>query len=188
MKKRICTLFIALVLGFCSTKAVYTVCAFSDIDYDNSHLRIFTPYHNLKSVFSSYEMSSDVKDAVYKNNLSKEDIDLIASVVYAESQGEPFEGKIGVASVILNRLSNPLFPKSVKDVIYQRNAFSCVINGHLDIQPDIEAYKAVDEALNGKDPTKEAVFFYNPETASSSWIKNAAKEVTVTIGNHTFFK
>lgn len=188
MSKRICTLFIALVLGFCSTRAVYTVCAFSAFEYDNSHMRIFTPYHNLKSVFAPYETGSDTEDQMLVNGLSKEDYDLLASVVYAESQGEPFEGKIGVASVILNRLGHPLFPKSIKDVIFQKNAFSCVINGHLDIKPDIEAYRAVDEALKGKDPTNDAVFFYNPVTANSSWIKNTAKEIQVIIGNHVFFK
>lgn len=186
MRRRILPIFIALAVGVSST---FTAYGYTDsISPDNSHMRIFTPYHSVKSVFNILETSSDSQSLLLQNQVTSDDIELIARVVYAESQGEPFEGKVGVASVILNRLNHPSFPKSVKDVIYQKNAFSCVINGNLTSEPDNESYKAVDEALKGKDPTGKAVFFYNPKTASSRWIKNASKETAVTIGQHVFFR
>ena len=61
--------------------------------------------------------------------LTKSDIDLMAKVVFAESKGEPYAGKIAVASVILNRVTSPNFPNTVEGVITQKNAFSCVVNG-----------------------------------------------------------
>lgn len=126
----------------------------------------------------------------YKNNtiyLSDNDIYLMAQVVFAESRAEPYEGKVAVASVILNRLLHPDFPKTVSGVIKQKGAFSCVVNGKLAVAPTEDCYNAVMDALKGKDPTSEAVFFYNPKTAKSQWMKNVKKSNVKPIGNHVFF-
>lgn len=119
--------------------------------------------------------------------ISDKDVNLMAKVVYAESKGEPYEGKVAVASVILNRVKDPSFPKSIEGVIKQPSAFSCVRNGEITVTPDESCYKAVMEALNGKDPTGEALFFYNPKIATSAWMKNIEKENLKAIGNHVFF-
>lgn len=119
--------------------------------------------------------------------LTDDDVYLMAQIVFAESQGEPYEGKLAVASVILNRVNSPGFPKTIKGVITQKDAFSCVKNGKIDIIPDEHSYSAVLDALKGKDPTDKAVFFYNPKTSTSSWMKNINKEKVKNIGNHVFF-
>lgn len=119
--------------------------------------------------------------------VTNKDVDLMAQVVYAESCSEPYEGKVAVASVILNRLKNPKFPKSVNDVITQKYAFSCVRDGKISVTPDKDCYSAVFEALEGKDPTPKATYFYNPRISTSSWMNNIKKFNIKTIGNHVFF-
>ena len=69
------------------------------------------------------------------NLLTEEDVNLMAKIVYAESKGEPYEGKIAVASVILNRVLSPGFPNRINGVILQPNAFSCVRNGEINANP-----------------------------------------------------
>lgn len=155
-------------------------------EYSN-YLRIFTPQHEVKGVFLDQDSTTETNSRV-KRQLTEEEISLIARVVHEESKGEPFEGKVGVASVILNRLDHPAFPKSVEAVIFQRNAFSCVRQGKIKSDPDSETFRAVDEALKGSDPTMEALYFYNPKIASSRWIKNSVKVKPITIGNHVFFR
>jgi spore germination cell wall hydrolase CwlJ-like protein len=160
-------------------------------DSGDSHLRIFTPYHEVKQEFKSMnetESGKDTQTVKIQRQISQDEIDLIAQIVYAESKGEPFIGKVGVASVILNRLYHPDFPKSVEGVIFQKNAFSCISNGKINVNPDAESYEAVNEALNGNDPTNDSIYFYNPKHSSSSWIKNCPKKSAITIGNHVFFK
>lgn len=120
--------------------------------------------------------------------ITQNDIELMAKLVYAESRGEPFDGKIAVASVVLNRVISPKFPNSIKDVIFQPNAFSCVSNGTIVAYPDQACYNAVYEAIKGKDPTNQALFFYNPEIATCSWMKGTEKYDSTHIGNHIFFK
>lgn len=131
------------------------------------------------------EVFSAKENKIY---LTKEDIDLMSQIVYAESKGEPYEGKVAVASVILNRVSHPSFPKTVKEVIIQKNAFSCVKDGKIYVKPDESCYNAVMEAIKGSDPTGNAVFFYNPRIATSSWMKNVSKTNVKSIGNHVFFE
>jgi Cell wall hydrolyses involved in spore germination len=120
-------------------------------------------------------------------SITQNDVHLMAKIVYAESNCEPFEGKVAVASVILNRLKYPEFPKTVDGVVKQKGAFSCVRNGTIDVVPDESSYKAVFQALQGSDPTEKAVFFYNPRIATSQWMKSIGKEKVTTIGNHVFF-
>lgn len=132
---------------------------------------------------------------VFKNNkdnkenilLTEEDVYLMAQVVYAESRSEPFLGKVAVASVILNRVKEPGFPKTIKGVIKQNGAFSCIKNNKINVVPDESSYKAVLQALKGNDPTNRAVFFYNPKIAKSKWMKNVNKSKVKTIGQHVFF-
>lgn len=183
MRKKICCLAFAAMLSVCIGSISYANT--ENTGSESSHMRIFTPHHSVKSVYKDLE-KQDFTDC--KRQLTDEEIKLIAGVVHAESKGEPFEGKIGVAAVILNRLYHPEFPKSVEGVIYQKNAFSCVAGKDFDLEPDKDSYEAVMEALDGKDPTNNAVFFYNPKTASSRWMINTAKDQTVTIGSHVFFK
>lgn len=120
-------------------------------------------------------------------NITQDDINLMAQIVYAESCAEPYEGKVAVASVILNRLEDSKFPNNIEGVIKQKAAFSCVKNGSINVTPDANSYRAVMDAINGKDPTDNAVFFYNPKIATSSWMKNIKKQNIKKIGNHVFF-
>lgn len=110
------------------------------------------------------------------------DIELMARVVMAESQGEPYKGQVGVAAVLLNRLYSPKFPNSLSDVIYQPGAFQPVDNGSLWWgYPSQTAFDAVQEALNGNDPTGGALYF----GTSNSWYI-WQRTVTARIGNHIF--
>ncbi|WP_040212978.1 cell wall hydrolase [Clostridium polynesiense] len=119
--------------------------------------------------------------------ITSNDIELMSKVVYKESRGEPYEGKVAVASVILNRAVNPKFPGTIEGVIKEKNAFSCVVNGKINANPDESCYKAVMDAISGTDPTNNAIYFYNPKTATSAWMKNVNKLNSKSIGNHIFF-
>ncbi len=146
--------------------------------------------NNINSIDLYKETNNVVEVISFGNNkvlVSKEDIDLMSKTVSAESKGEPYEGKVAVASVILNRASHPSFPKTIRDVIIQKNAFSCVKDNTVYENPDDSCYSAVMDAIKGNDPTNKAVFFYNPNTATSKWMKNINKSNIKTIGNHVFF-
>lgn len=116
--------------------------------------------------------------------------DLLARLVHAEAKGEPYAGKVAVATVVLNRVDHPDFPNTVKDVIYEVSggsyAFTPVQNGTINKPADAESYRAVNEALAFRGLGNGSLYFYNPDKISSSWI--LSRNVTVTIGNHVFAK
>ncbi|UCZ54891.1 LysM peptidoglycan-binding domain-containing protein [Bacillus shivajii] len=124
------------------------------------------------------------------SQFSAEERELLARLVHAEAEGEPYKGKVAVAAVVLNRMDHADFPSSVNGVIYETYengtifAFEPVQNGHINRAADADAVRAVEEAINGYDPTNGAIYFFNPETATSSWIHT--RTITMTIGNHAF--
>ncbi|MHB9095868.1 MAG: LysM peptidoglycan-binding domain-containing protein [Eubacteriales bacterium] len=117
---------------------------------------------------------------------SRSDLDLLARAVFAEARGEVYEGQVAVAAVVLNRLKNPDFPQTIPGIIYEPGAFSSVDDGQINLWPDGTAFKAVQDAVNGWDPTYGASYYWNPATATSKWVWS--RTITVKIGNHVFAK
>lgn len=112
------------------------------------------------------------------------DIDLLARLISAEARGEPHSGQVAVGAVVLNRMEHPSFPSTLSGVIYQSGAFSCLYDGQF-YEPVAEsAYRAARDALNGWDPSGGAIYYFNPSTATSSWIWS--RPLIVTIGKHRF--
>lgn len=113
-------------------------------------------------------------------------IQMLAQVVYAEARGESFKGQVAVAAVVLNRLHSSKFPDTLKGVIFQPYAFTCVLNGTYKNHPNKESYKAVYAAISGWDPSHGSLYYFNPATATSGWIWSRPE--TVQIGHHIFAK
>jgi len=117
---------------------------------------------------------------------SQNDIRLLANAVHGESRGEPYIGQVAVAAVILNRVNSPSFPNTVSGVIFEPGAFTAVADGQIWLTPNETSRKAVLDAINGWDPTGEAMYYFNPATATSSWIWGRPQ--IKRIGKHIFCK
>ena len=57
--------------------------------------------------------------------LSAQDVSCLARNIYYEAPEEPYLGKLAVAIVTMNRVHHPDFPKTVCEVVYQRNSRGC---------------------------------------------------------------
>lgn len=152
-----------------------------------------------------------------ENSLKNEELMLLAKIVYAEAGNQPFEGKVAVAAVVLNRVKSSIYPNSIKEVIFQKSQFSPVKNGKIvacgkevnkEEIPE-SCIEAAEQALNGADPTadllkKEAVSleldpakyagegalgFYNPDAINSKSELTAREciKCQVKIGDHIFY-
>lgn len=115
---------------------------------------------------------------------SSSQVDLLARLISAEARGEPYSGQVAVGAVVLNRIKHPSFPNTLPGVIYQSGAFTCISDGQFN-QPVAEsAYRAARDALNGVDPSGGAIYYFNPSTATSSWIWS--RPLITVIGKHRF--
>ena len=110
---------------------------------------------------------------------------LLASLIWLEARGEPFEGQVAVGAVVLNRVRHPAFPDTILGVVTQPGQFPWSLEVLQRTQPGPSAYAAADRALAGEDPTGGALYFYNPAKTVTPefW---ATRPVLVRIGNHVF--
>lgn len=112
------------------------------------------------------------------------DVELLARLIHGEARGEPYVGMVAVGAVVLNRVRSSKFPNTLAGVIYQAGAFDAVSDGQINLTPNEQSRRAARDALNGWDPTGGCLYYYNPSTATSSWIWS--REVRLNIGAHSF--
>ncbi len=113
------------------------------------------------------------------------DIQLLARVIRAEAEAEPYIGQVAVGAVILNRIQSPKFPNTLAGVIYQPKAFESVANGTINKPPTATARKAAQDCLNGWDPSGGALFFFNPaKVGAGSYVWT--RKIIQRIGKHVF--
>ena len=128
--------------------------------------------------------SSSGSSATTNSNYTSSDLYLLAKCIYAEARGESYTGQVAVGAVILNRVASSKFPNTISGVIYQKNAFTAVSDGQINLEPDKTAMNAASDAMNGWDPTYGCIYYYNPAVATSSWI--FGRQTVTTIGKHVF--
>lgn len=183
-------------------------------DYSNRNYNIILDYYvevgdNVKTISSKFNISPwELKDFneirydfldvghqvqvpfLITDNMNQsititaEEMELLTKAVYSEARGEPFEGQVAVAAVILNRVKNSVFPDTIEGVIFQPWQFTAISDGQFWLEPDQTAYLAAQAALEGWDPSFGALYYYNPETATSEWV--FYRDVIIKIGEHYF--
>lgn len=163
----------------------------SDFDREWVHAQInagreFTYYGGipLDQQVKGQARASKSKSYQLPSKFTERDLQLMANAVYGEARGEPYEGQVAVAAVILNRLESPDFPNTIAEIIFQPGAFTAVADGQIWLEPDERAKQAVLDAMNGWDPSENALYYFNPNTATSKWIWTRPQ--IKQIGNHIF--
>ncbi|WBY16937.1 cell wall hydrolase [Erythrobacteraceae bacterium WH01K] len=124
-------------------------------------------------------------------NLSRE-LECLAGAVYFESRGEPIDGQLAVAQVVINRADSHQFPSDYCGVVYQRAQFSFVKNGRM---PRIsrgssawqKAKKIATIAHRGLwDSEAEDSLYFHAKYVSPRWAR--VKSRRVAINTHIFYR
>lgn len=92
---------------------------------------------------------------------------LMANIIYCEAGAEPYEGKVAVGAVVINRVLSSIYPDTVVGVIYQNRQFSPVASGRLALalandSATASCYQAADEAMSGMTNVGQCVYFRTP--------------------------
>lgn len=115
------------------------------------------------------------------------DVDLLARLITAEAENQPYDAKIGVGAVVVNRVQSKEFPSSIKSVIYQvingYYQFTPVENGYINKPASAEAKSAAYAALYGSDPSKDSLFYFDDST-TNKWLWS--KPINAYIGKMVF--
>ena len=107
---------------------------------------------------------------------------LLANLIYCEAGSEPYEGKVAVGAVVINRVLSSVYPDTVVGVIYQNKQFSPVASGRLALalaegRATSSCYQAADEAMTGYSNVGNCVYFRTPVPGLSG----------INIGGHVFY-
>lgn len=107
---------------------------------------------------------------------------LLANLIYCEAGSEPYEGKVAVGAVVINRVLSSVYPDTVVGVIYQNKQFSPVSSGRLALalaegKATAACYQAADEAMKGYSNVGNCVYFRTPVPGLSG----------INIGGHVFY-
>ncbi len=112
------------------------------------------------------------------------DVELLARLISAEARGEAYTGEVAVGAVVLHRVESPGCRGTVSGGMCASGAFTCLSDGQFWEEVADSAYQAAQDAINGWDPSGGALYYFNPNTATSSWIWS--RPIVAVIGNHYF--
>ena len=131
-------------------------------------------------------LSKLAKNSTWRNiadvTFAEGDRALLANLIYCEAGSEPYEGKVAVGAVVINRVLSSVYPDTVVGVIYQNKQFSPVASGRLalalaDNKATAACYQAADEAMKGYSNVGNCVYFRTPVPGLSG----------INIGGHVFY-
>jgi LysM repeat protein len=163
--------------------------------------RTFVPVRFVSEAFNctvKWDGDNYIVDIRTKNNTgvfaveesySQEDLYWLARIVNAEANGEPFEGKLAVANVVINRKNSDEYPDTIKEVIFDKKygyQFTSVLDGTIYNTPSAESIKAAKLALEGRNNIGDALYFLNPRKSENFWIVYS-KSFYKSIGLHDFY-
>jgi N-acetylmuramoyl-L-alanine amidase len=122
--------------------------------------------------------------AAAANVSDQSNVNLLAHLIGGEAGNQPFDGKVGVGAVVMNRLRDAKFPRTIAGIIYQPYAFESVTNGVFNNPPTPSDVQAAIAALSGWDPVGGAIYFWNPAKMVSPWIWT--RTIITQIGQQVF--
>jgi spore germination cell wall hydrolase CwlJ-like protein len=120
----------------------------------------------------------------------------LAKNVYHEAATEPFEGKVAVAQVTLNRVASGKFPPDICDVVYQKNVFYgrviCQFSWYCQSGPRVISNALYKESMevakkvlleNFRLPSMHKAMYYHAEYVKPNWNLPKISQ----IGRHIFY-
>ena len=120
---------------------------------------------------------------------AEDEVYWLSRIIHAESGAEPFDGKIAVGNVVLNRVESKQYPNTIYGVIFDRRygtQFSPVSYGTIYNTPSAESIIAAKICLEGYTLSEDILFFMNPRLATTNWIAQN-RPYAFTIGRHDFY-
>lgn len=139
------------------------------------------------------------KDSPVTAEIRDRQLDCLAKNIYHEAKGEPFEGKVAVAQVTINRAASGQFPSDICKVVYQKNIvydkvlcqFSWYCEQAVFTKPkNTAAYKESQIVARQvlleefRLPSLKHALYFHATDINPGW----KKERVATIGGHVFYK
>ena len=128
-------------------------------------------------------------EAVVINDAHDDELECLVRTISNEARGEPHDGQLAVAQVVMNRVASPLFPDTICGVVYQRHQFSN-IRRHQPVRSGPLWDRMVEIAIDARNGVSEpvvgeALFFH------AGYVRprfSRTRERVAQIGGHIFYR
>lgn len=170
---------IAILLLILITYSIAINCSKYDryITITSNDMNINSFYTSQNALFKSFNEIPTVKETEVQTttqqettttgnlqNYTEDELNILYRCIEAEATGEGLMGKILVCNVIMNRINDPRFPDTIKDVIFQKKPctqFTCTVDGrYYSVEITEETKDAVYRAIElGEDYSQGALYF-----------------------------
>ena len=144
--------------------------------------------NNPNSEHSFVAENGKLKENNKETKISENDLYWMSRIIYAEAVGQPFDGKIAVGNVVMNRVRSKEYPDNVYDVIFDKKygtQFSPTENGSIYNEPDSECIEAARKVLEGYSLDDRIIYFVNHDLSESTWFYT--RTFAFKIGDHSFY-
>jgi spore germination cell wall hydrolase CwlJ-like protein len=152
----------------------------------------FTYDYKVESLKAAQNLTSSEITAEVRSN----QLNCLTRNIYYEAGHEPFEGKVAVAQVTINRAESGKFPSDICKVVYQKDnalglcQFSWYCNGDVRKPTNKAAYKESEIVARQvlleefRLPSLKHALYFHGKQINPGW----KREQVATIGNHIFYK
>ena len=109
-----------------------------------------------------------------------DEVRLLGALIYCEAGNQPYEGKLGVGAVVMNRVRSGAYPNTIHAVIYASGQFTPAMTGKVarayEGNVPESCLQAAQAAINGETTIGDATHF-----------RRAGKREGYVIGDHVFW-
>lgn len=141
-----------------------------------------------------YDMGTGILsggEKYYEETYGRENVKWLSRIIHAETEGDTLACKIGVGNVVMNRISDPYFPNTIHDVIFDVDVngtvqFSPAETGGLNIPAGEESLLAAYMVLEGASTVGTSEFFVDYTKGDTAWFRKNLTFI-VRIGKMDFY-
>ena len=142
------------------------------------------------------QLNSRMPEHIITAEQRMKELDCLTRNIYWEAASEPFEGKVGVAQVTLNRAESGRFPPDICNVVYQKNVIYgrviCQFSWYCESGPKVRSNAHYKESMevakkvlleNFRLPSMHKAMYYHADYVSPNWNLPKISQ----IGRHIFY-
>lgn len=169
----------------------------AEVEFNGKTAYICTDYAVIKMQYDTGSTVDEIKEKAQAKGTdaaevsmgtayegSASELEMLATIIYCEAGNQPYEGKVAVGNVVLNRMASEAFPDDMDSVLRASGQFSPVASGKYDRMlnsgkvPE-SCYEAAQDAMGGISFVGGCLYFKNPSIAG--W------HAGTTIQDHVFW-
>ena len=152
----------------------------NEVSFEKNEINLVTLYNNETTDVETTNFVEETKENRWGIQLTDDEIELLAKILWVEARGESVRGQEAVVEVIFNRIVSEKFPNTLYEVLSEKNPVQFASWKLRDTaKPTEKEYASIHSVLDGKTNIlrEDTVYFAT---------KKLTRNLDMQIGGHYF--